>query len=82
MIQNLWKHFTWFFNKYGPDEEAGRAGDFTTTPHVLILAILTIGIGAISGVVALVLLRLINFFRHGSNEGDTFERSSSQRRIA
>jgi H+/Cl- antiporter ClcA/CBS domain-containing protein len=62
LLQNLWKRFTWFFNKYGPDEEAGRAGDFTTTPHVLILAILTIGIGAISGVVALVLLRLISFF--------------------
>jgi chloride channel protein, CIC family len=37
-------------------------GDFTTTARVVVIALLAIAIGSISAVVALVLLRLINFF--------------------
>src|ERR1700691_5482782 len=37
-------------------------GDFTTTPHVLLLTLLAMGIGVISAYLALGLLRLIAFF--------------------
>src|SRR5258708_33103967 len=37
-------------------------GDFTTTPHVLMLTMLAIGIGVISSFLAVGLLRLIAFF--------------------
>src|ERR1700733_13991586 len=37
-------------------------GDFTTTPHVLMLTMLAIGIGVISSFLAVGLLKLIAFF--------------------
>ncbi len=42
----------------GPEE----LGDFTTTPRVLFLSLLAIGIGVVSSYVALALLRLIGLF--------------------
>ncbi len=48
--------------RLGPDERAGRLGDFTTDPSVLALSALAIGIGVLSAVVALILLRLIGLF--------------------
>ena len=41
---------------------AGRLGDFTTTPRVIPISLLAIGIGVLSAFVALVLLRLIGLF--------------------
>jgi len=41
---------------------AARLGDFTTTPRVIIISLLAIGIGAVSGYVALGLLKLIGLF--------------------
>jgi len=40
----------------------GKLGDFTTTPRVIWIASLAIGIGFVSAFVALALLRLIGFF--------------------
>ena len=40
----------------------GKLGDFTTTPRVIWIAALAIGIGFVSAFVALALLRLIGFF--------------------
>ena len=41
---------------------ADRLGDFTSTPRIIFISLIAIGIGAISAVVALVLLRLIGLF--------------------
>jgi chloride channel protein, CIC family len=46
----------------GPAESPGELGDFTTTPHVIPISLLAIGIGALSAFVALGLLRLIGLF--------------------
>ncbi len=50
--------------KNGKEQEsaAARLGDFTTSPRVMILSVLAIGIGIVSGYVALVLLKLIGLF--------------------
>jgi H+/Cl- antiporter ClcA/CBS domain-containing protein len=44
------------------DTSSGALGDFTVTPRVLLLSALAIGIGGVSAVVALALLRLIGLF--------------------
>lgn len=49
-------------NALGPDEETGRLGDFTTTPRMILIALLAIVIGAFSAFIALILLRLIGLF--------------------
>lgn len=44
------------------EEGSGALGDFTTTPSVIPLSVLAIGIGVLSAFVALALLRLIGLF--------------------
>ncbi|MCZ2109410.1 MAG: chloride channel protein [Dehalococcoidia bacterium] len=46
----------------GANEAEGRLGDFTTTPRVITISALAIGIGVFSAFVALALLRLIGLF--------------------
>src|SRR5215813_13071625 len=43
-------------------KQAHGLGDFTTTPRLLTVSVLALGIGALSAVVALALLKLIGFF--------------------
>ncbi len=57
-----WRKVVQLFNQLGPSEEAGRLGDFTTTPRVFWLSLLALIIGALSAFVALALLRLIGLF--------------------
>src|SRR2546421_6670179 len=59
---NMWQKFVLALNSMGPDEETGRLGDFTTTPRMILISMLAIGIGVISAFIALVLLRLIGLF--------------------
>src|SRR5579885_409647 len=62
MLAAAWQHFIDRLNRLGPDEEAGRLGDFTTRPRVIYISLLAIMIGVLSAFVALVLLRLIGLF--------------------
>lgn len=48
--------------RLGPDEPMGDLGDFTTSPRVILISAVAIGVGAISAFVALALLRLIGLF--------------------
>ncbi|HLG63150.1 MAG TPA: chloride channel protein [Ktedonosporobacter sp.] len=57
-----WQHLVDKLNRLGPNEEAGRLGDFTTRPRVVYISLLAIGIGVLSAFVALILLRLIGLF--------------------
>ncbi len=57
-----WQKLVEGVNRLGPNEDAGRLGDFTTTPRMAFIALLAIGVGAISAFVALILLRLIGIF--------------------
>lgn len=59
---NLWSKVIQTLNALGPDEETGRLGDFTTTPRMILIALLAIVIGAFSAFIALILLRLIGLF--------------------
>src|SRR2546421_2544560 len=59
---NMWQKFVLALNSMGPDEETGRLGDFTTTPRMILISILAIGIGVLSAFIALILLRLIGLF--------------------
>jgi len=45
-----------------PKQRSERLGDFTTSPRVIMLSVLAIGIGVVSTYVAWLLLRLIGFF--------------------
>ena len=58
----LWQRIVSRLNSMGPHEESGILGDFTTTPRMIVISLLAIGIGVISAFVALVLLRLIGLF--------------------
>jgi CIC family chloride channel protein len=58
----FWQKIIQAVNRLGPDEETGRLGDFTTTPRVILISLMAIGIGIISAFVALILLRLIGLF--------------------
>lgn len=46
----------------GNAEAIGKLGDFTTSPRVLLISLLALGIGVIGAFVALVLLKLIGLF--------------------
>src|SRR5947209_1620788 len=41
----MWQKFVLALNSMGPDEETGRLGDFTTTPRMILISMLAIGIG-------------------------------------
>jgi len=58
----VWQNLKQALNSLGPDEASGKLGDFTTTPRVIWISLIAIVIGALSAVVALVLLRLIGLF--------------------
>jgi len=62
MLSDTWRKITHFFGNLGNHEALGKLGDFTTTPRVIFISILALGIGVISAFVALILLRLIGFF--------------------
>ena len=59
---NLWEKVILALNSLGPDEETGRLGDFTTTPHMILISLLAIILGVFSAFIALFLLRLIGLF--------------------
>jgi len=56
---NLWRKATRALGNLGNHEALGKLGDFTTSPRVILISGMAIGIGIISAFVALILLRLI-----------------------
>ncbi len=60
--EGLWQRIVSRLNSMGPHEERGILGDFTTTPRMIVISLLAIGIGILSAFVALILLRLIGLF--------------------
>lgn len=62
MFSSMWKRFIHSFRNLGNHEALGKLGDFTAHPRMILLSLLTIGIGVISAFVALILLRLIGLF--------------------
>ncbi len=58
----LWRKWLKAVSHLGYDEASGKLGDFTTTPQVISLSLLAIGIGVFSAFVALALLKLIGLF--------------------
>jgi chloride channel protein, CIC family len=56
------QRLTEMVGRLGPDEAMGELGDFTTSPRVILISAIAIVVGALSAVVALVLLRLIGLF--------------------
>ncbi|HZP57828.1 MAG TPA: chloride channel protein [Dehalococcoidia bacterium] len=58
-------------------DEQARLGDFTTTPRLLVISAIAVAIGALSAVVAKVLLRLIAFFTNLFFYGDISVRNVS-----
>ncbi len=62
MLSGVWRKFIQFFSNLGNHEALGKLGDFTTTPRVIFISVLALGIGAIGAFVALILLRLIGLF--------------------
>src|SRR5579859_3827504 len=61
-FSNLWRKFVHSISNLGNHEALGKLGDFTTTPRVIVISGMAIGIGVISAFVALILLRLIGLF--------------------
>jgi chloride channel protein, CIC family len=62
LLTTVWRKIVQLFNQLGPDEGAGKLGDFTTTPRVVLLSLLAVAVGVVSAFVALALLRLIGLF--------------------
>lgn len=62
MLSGVWRKFIQFFSNLGNHEALGKLGDFTTTPRVIFISVLALGIGAIGAFVALILLKLIGLF--------------------
>ena len=60
--EGLWRKILSIWEREGKHEAAGKLGDFTTTPHVILISLLAIGVGVLSAFVALALLRLIGLF--------------------
>ncbi len=61
-FSGLWHKVVHVMSNLGNHEALGKLGDFTTTPHVILLSLMAIGIGIVSAFVALILLRLIGLF--------------------
>lgn len=57
-----WQKLVRALNRLGPDEKEGKLGDFTTTPRMILISLLALGIGVLSAFVALFLLKLIGLF--------------------
>jgi CIC family chloride channel protein len=62
LLSGVWRKIVQFFSNLGNHEALGKLGDFTTTPRVIFISVLALGIGAIGAVIALILLRLIGLF--------------------
>jgi CIC family chloride channel protein len=62
LVSGVWRKVGQFFSNLGNHEALGKLGDFTTTPRVIFISALALGIGAIGAVVALILLKLIGLF--------------------
>lgn len=62
MLSGVWRKLVQIFSNLGNHEALGKLGDFTTTPRVIFISVLALGIGAISAFIALILLRLIGLF--------------------
>ncbi|HVB61074.1 MAG TPA: chloride channel protein [Ktedonobacteraceae bacterium] len=58
----IWLRIVEAINRPEQDEQAGRLGDFTTTPRVIFITALAVVIGAASAFIALLLLRGIGLF--------------------
>jgi H+/Cl- antiporter ClcA len=61
-FSGLWRKAVHVVSNLGNHEALGKLGDFTTTPRVILISLMSIGIGVISAFVALALLRLIGLF--------------------
>jgi chloride channel protein, CIC family len=57
-----WRKAVHVVSNLGNHEALGKLGDFTTTPRVILISSMAIGIGILSAFVALILLRLIGLF--------------------
>jgi H+/Cl- antiporter ClcA len=60
--QRRWQRLIGALRRLGYNEASGELGDFTTTPRILVITLMAIGIGVIGAFVALLLLLLISFF--------------------
>ena len=61
-ISGLWQKSVRGLRNLGNHEEFGKLGDFTTTPRIILISLMAIGIGVVSAFVALILIRLISLF--------------------
>jgi H+/Cl- antiporter ClcA len=61
-VSGVWRKLVQVFSNLGNHEALGKLGDFTTTPRMIFISLLALGIGAISACIALILLRLIGLF--------------------
>ncbi len=59
---DFWQTITLAARRFGSDGASDKLGDFTTTRRVIPISILAIGIGVLSAVVSLALLKLIGLF--------------------
>ncbi len=62
IISGIWRKSVHKLRNLGNHEATGKLGDFTTTPRMILISLMAIGIGIISAFVALILLRLIGLF--------------------
>src|SRR2546425_3533967 len=61
-FSGLWRKAVHVVSNLGNHEALGKLGDFTTTPRIILISMMAIGIGILSAFVALILLRLIGLF--------------------
>jgi CIC family chloride channel protein len=61
-VSGLWRKAVYGISNLGNHEALGKLGDFTTTPRVILISVIAVGIGVLSAFIALVLLRLIGLF--------------------
>ena len=61
-FSGLWRKFVRGIRNLGNHEALGKLGDFTTTPRMILISLMAVGIGVVSAFVALILLRLIGLF--------------------
>jgi CIC family chloride channel protein len=61
-LPHLWRAGMQKLSGLEDGEDSGKLGDFTTTPRTITISVLAVGIGILSAIVALILLRLIGLF--------------------
>jgi len=62
LLSGVWRKLVQAFSTPGNHKALGKLGDFTTTPRMIFISVLALGIGAVSAYIALLLLRLIGLF--------------------